>query len=177
MKLIYPKIQKINKKRGKYKPREPLYYYYMIDGNIYKYTCRNKNRKKILDFRCSDTSCPAQANFFRKTDEFKLYEFTQHKEYEEHTYTFNEIYKNKFKANSFKEDDFLKSNSKKIIGEYFKLLFYENEELIPTEAKLIFHTKFPNIDITNSEIDNYIKSKHREMKLFHSVKILKLCLK
>ena len=143
----------------------------MIDGKIYKYTCRNKNRKNILDFRCSDTSCPAQDYFYRKTDEFKLNIFTQHKEYEEHTYSFNEIYKNKYKANTFKEEDFLKSNSKKIIGEYFKLLFYDNEELIPTEAKLIFHSKFKNIDLTNLEIDNYIKSKHREMKLIHSEKI------
>ena len=28
--------------------------------------------KNILDFRCKDTNCLAQANFYRKTDEFKL---------------------------------------------------------------------------------------------------------
>ena len=52
-------INNNNRKRGKYKPRDPLYYYYMIDGNIYKYTCRNTKRKNILDFRYSHTSCPA----------------------------------------------------------------------------------------------------------------------
>jgi len=54
-------------------------FYYIIDGNIYKYACKNKNRKNILDLRCTDTSYPAQANFYRKIDEFKLNIFTQHK--------------------------------------------------------------------------------------------------
>ena len=29
------------KKIGKYKLHNPFYYYYNIDGNIYKYTCNN----------------------------------------------------------------------------------------------------------------------------------------
>ncbi len=83
----------IKKKRGKYKQRDPLYYYYNIDGHTFKYTCKNKNRKNILDFRCSDTTCKAQAYYYRKRDEFTLNVFTSHKAYEDHTYAFNETYK------------------------------------------------------------------------------------
>ena len=42
-------IKIMRKKRKKYKPRNPLYYY-SIDTKTYKYTCKNKNLKQILDF-------------------------------------------------------------------------------------------------------------------------------
>ena len=35
------------KKRKKYKIRDPLYFYYEIEGKVYKYTCKNKYRKNI----------------------------------------------------------------------------------------------------------------------------------
>lgn len=163
---------KKSNKRGKYKIRNPLYYYYNIGGLTYKFTCKNKNRKNILDFRCTDTNCKAQALYYKKEDIFKLNVFTTHKSYEDHSYNFNEYYRKKFKDNNFKEEDFDKNNSKKIIGKYFKNLFFEDENLIPTLAKEKFHTKFPNININEKEIDNYIKVKHREMKKLHSEKII-----
>ncbi len=43
--------------------------------------------------------------------------------------------------------------------------------MIPTEAKNIFKNRFPNININQYDIDNYIKCKHREMKKIHSEKI------
>ena len=76
------KIEK--KKRKKYKPRNPLYYYYTIDGNTYKYTCRNKFRKEILDFRCTDSNCPARGIFYSKDDCFKPNIFINHISYDEH---------------------------------------------------------------------------------------------
>ena len=84
------------KKRGKYKPRNPLYFYYNINGNIYKYTCKVKDRKNILDFRCSDTNCKARGYFYKKDDTFKPNIFLSHIEYEDHSYIINEIYQNKF---------------------------------------------------------------------------------
>lgn len=166
----YSQSNNINKKkpnkRGKYKIRNPLYYYYNIEGLTYKYTWKNKNRKNILDFRCTNTTCKAQALYYKNEDKFKVNVFSAHKSYEDHTYNFNEFYRKKFKENSFKEE------LKKIIGEYFKNLFYEDENLIPTIAKEKFHNKFPNININEKEIDNYIKVKHREMKKVHIEKII-----
>ena len=51
-------------KRGKYKDRDPVYYYYIIDGKEYKYTCRNKTTKSKYYFYCSDTPCKASGNYF-----------------------------------------------------------------------------------------------------------------
>lgn len=74
------------KKRKKYKKRNPLYFYYTIENYTYKYTCRNKYRKHILDFRCTDSNCPAQGYLNREKDEFKPNEFTSHINYEDHSY-------------------------------------------------------------------------------------------
>ena len=79
----------VKKKRGKYKARQPLYYYYNINDNIYKYTCKNKNRKTIMDFRCSDTNCPAKGYYYKKEEKFKPNAFLNHIEYNEHSYIIN----------------------------------------------------------------------------------------
>ena len=69
-----PKIIMLNqiKKRGKYKKRDPLYYYYNINGDIYKYTCDNKNSKYDLRFYCTDSKCPAKAILNIETNEFVI---------------------------------------------------------------------------------------------------------
>lgn len=161
-----------NKKRGKYKARNPLYYYYNIGGNIYKYTCKVKNRKNILNFKCSDTNCKAAGYYYKKDDKFKPNVFLAHIEYEDHSYIISEYYKNKFKDNKFTEEDFNKNNNKKILGIYFKCLFYEDENLFPLKAKEIFHQKFPRVNISTKDLDNYINVKYREIKKLHSEKII-----
>jgi hypothetical protein len=50
-------------------------------------------------------------------------------------------------------------------------MFIENELLMPLQVKDIFHKKFPNIEINLKDIDSYIKTKYREIKKIHSVKI------
>ena len=39
------------KKRGKYVPRDPIHDYYLIEGKLYKYTCK-KNILKIIYLLC-----------------------------------------------------------------------------------------------------------------------------
>ena len=48
-KYISSMVEQKRNKHGKYNPRNPLYFYYIINGNQYK----NKYRKNILDFLCS----------------------------------------------------------------------------------------------------------------------------
>ena len=52
-------IDKKTLNRIKYKERDPLYNYYIINGNEYKYTCKNKNSKLKYNFYSSDTHCKA----------------------------------------------------------------------------------------------------------------------
>ena len=59
------------KRRKKYKEQKPLYYYYNVEGNIYRYICKNENRKTIMDFRCSNTNCPAKGYYYLKDEIFK----------------------------------------------------------------------------------------------------------
>ena len=108
---------------------------------------KNKYRKNILDFRCSDTFCPAQGYFYRKEDKFKPNVFTNHINYEEHSYANNNIIKDKIYTNKLTELDFQGINGKKNLGHYFKILFLEAPCLMPIEVKEKFHDKFPNIDI------------------------------
>ena len=104
-------IKIVKKKRKKYKPRNPLYYYYSIDTKTYKYTCKNKNRKQILDFRRSDSNCQAQGIFYRKDDYFKPNIFTKHIPYEEHSYIISKEFSEKYQNNVITENYF--NNDKK----------------------------------------------------------------
>ena len=54
----------IIKKLGKYKEPNPFYYYYNIETNIYRYIGKNKNRRNIMDFRCSDTNFLAKGYYY-----------------------------------------------------------------------------------------------------------------
>ena len=74
-------VEQKRNKGCKYKPRNPLYFYYTINGNQYKYTCRNKYRKNILGFSRSDIACPTQAQYFKNIEKFKLNVLTSHKDY------------------------------------------------------------------------------------------------
>ena len=42
---------------------------------------------------------------------------------------------------------------------------------MPTQAKEKFRNKFPNIEISSKEIDQYIRSIYRQLKKLHSEKI------
>ena len=60
------------KKRGKYKERAPIHYYYKINNYVYKYTCKNKDVKNVIPFKCSDTLCPANAIYNRLNEPFSI---------------------------------------------------------------------------------------------------------
>ena len=124
-----------------------------------------------MDFRCSDTNCPAKGYYYMKEEKFKPNDFLNHIDYNELSYIINEFYRNKFINDKFKEEDFKGNNKKNVIGHYFKLLFNEDENLFPMNAKEIFHKKFPSIEI-NKDIDSYIEVKYREIKKIHSEKIV-----
>ena len=114
--------------------------------------------KNNLDFRCMDTLCPAQGYFYRKEDKFKPNVFTNHINYEEHSYTINNIIKDKMYTNKITELDFQGINGNKNLGHYFKILFLEAPCLMPIEVKEKFHDKFSNIDIPTKENDTYIRT-------------------
>ena len=75
-----------NHKRGKYQKREPLYFYYTINDKVYRYTCENKNNKTKFKFNCSDSKCPATAEYSKLEDKFIPNEDKdkQHIAYEDH---------------------------------------------------------------------------------------------
>ena len=69
-----------------------MYYYYNIDGNLYKYTCDNKNSKYVLRFYCTDSKCK-----FKGILNIETYEFTclndkidKYIEYVKHSYVIPE---------------------------------------------------------------------------------------
>ena len=103
-------IKIMRKKRKKYKPRNPLYYY-SIDTKTYKYTCKNKNLKQILDFIWSDSNCLAQGIFYRKDVYFKPNIFTKHIPYEEHSYIISKEFSEKYQNNKIIDNNF-NSNKK-----------------------------------------------------------------
>ena len=119
-------ISTMSNKRKKYEPRDPIYYLYNIEGHIYKYTCKNKEGKNILPFYCSDTSCPAKANYNKLLGKFTLADI-KHIEYEKQSYVLPKIIKDKYKDNLFKEEDFIDNLS--LIGNYFKQMFLEDYRL------------------------------------------------
>ena len=148
-----------------------MYYYYSIDTKTYKYTCKNKNRKQIFDFRCSDSNCPAQGIFFRKDDYFKPNIFTKHIPYEEHSYIISKEFSEKYQNNMITENDFNSDKKKFFIRQYFKILFNDDPNLMPIQAKDIFKNKYPNIDLSSKEIEHTIRSQYRIIKQLHSEKI------
>ena len=85
------------KKRKKYNIHDPLYFYYEIEGKVYKYTFKNKCRKNIFDFKYTITHCKAQGIYYKDTDEFKPNIFSTHIPYDAHSYIIDNLYEDKFK--------------------------------------------------------------------------------
>ena len=57
------------------------------------------------------------------------------------------------------------------IRQYFKILFNDDPNLIPIQAKDIFKNKYPNIDLSSKEIEHTIRSQYKIIKQLHSEKI------
>ena len=93
---IISNVSQFEKKRNKYLPRDPIYYYYQINFKTYKYTCTKKTGKISLPFNCSDTSCNAKGCYNKLTGIFTPNEIP-HIDYEKHSYVVPEIIKTKFK--------------------------------------------------------------------------------
>ena len=133
---------KLKKNKKKYKQRNPLYFYYEIKGNLYKYTCENKERKSNLKFKCSDTKCKAYAFYYPEIKNFKIIEEIEHIDYDSHSYVLPKISHEKYINDSYIASDFKlldeETNTytlnKKAKGEYFKQLFLDKEEIKPTSA-------------------------------------------
>ena len=66
--------EKLKKAKKKYKPQNPLYFYYEIKVHLYKYICENKDRKSNLKFKCSDIKCKAYAFYYPEIKNFKIIE-------------------------------------------------------------------------------------------------------
>ena len=80
-----------------------MHYYYNIDGNLYKYTCDNKNSKYVLRFYCTVSKCKSKGISKIETYEFtclndKIYKLI---EYERHSYVIQEKFKLKYDNNEF----------------------------------------------------------------------------
>ena len=131
------KIKIKENKRRNYKDRDPLYYYFIIDGKEYKYACRNKSTKAKYYFYCSDTHCKTSGNFFKESELFEP-NLEKHLEYEEHLYIIMDNVKNKFDKDNLVEKDFLDLNKniiEKTLGLYFNWLIIKIN-LTPTETKI-----------------------------------------
>ena len=99
---------------------------------------KNKYRKQILDFRCSDTNCPARGIFYRNDDCFKPNIFLNHIPFEEHSYIISNEFKDKYRNNKITEKDFTNENKKFFIRQYFKIIFNDDPNILPIQAKDIF---------------------------------------
>ena len=53
-----------------------------------------------------------------------------------------------------------------------KLLFLNDFQLTPTDAKIIFHKKFPNINLNDKSLETYIYTKYREANKANKEKIV-----
>ena len=110
-----------------------------------------------MRFKCSDTKCPAKGIYYEYLETFIPKEGDQNKhiEYESHSYIAPEIYKKKVDNNEFEENDFISDGEikKEIIGIYMKLIFLKDYKIIPTDAKIIFNKKFPNINLNDKSLD------------------------
>ena len=84
------------------------------------------------------------------------------------------IYKNKFENNTFETQDFLNNTeiNKEALGAYMKLLFLNDFQLTPTDAKITFHKKFPNINLNDKSLETYIYTKYREANKANKEKIV-----
>lgn len=71
MNQIQLDLKKIKKIPKKYKEREPLYYYYIIDNEEFKYTCKYKYTKNKLSFYRSDTHCKAKVVYFLESEKLE----------------------------------------------------------------------------------------------------------
>jgi hypothetical protein len=82
------------------------------------------------------------------------------------------IYKNKFENNTFETQDFLNNTeiNKEALGAYMKLLFLNDFQLTPTDAKIIFHKKFPNINLNDKSLETYIIYTQNIGKLIKQIK-------
>ena len=81
--LKLPKLKKKGK-RGPYnKESGPIYYYYSIDNNIFKYT-RIKKYDDYEDYRCSFTLCKAKGKYVNSLKKFTP--LGEHLEYDKHSY-------------------------------------------------------------------------------------------
>lgn len=94
---------------------------------------------------------------------------TEHIEYEKHSYIIPIIIKKQFEKNEFIEKDF--KDNLKLLGYYFYHIFIEDSKITPTEAKIIFKNKFPNIDIEDKYINIYINTKYKESTVINQEKI------
>ena len=92
-------------KKAKKKPNDPLYYYYIIEGNKYKYTCKKENVKYTLTFICSDSSCPASDKYNKLKDVFTPTSIS-HIYYVKHSYIIPDLVEQKFKEDAYIEKDF-----------------------------------------------------------------------
>ena len=101
-------VDKLKMAKKKYKQRNPLYFYYEIEGHLYKYTCENKDRKSNFKFKCSDTKCKAYAFYYPEIKNFKIIEEIGHIDYESHSYTILKISYEKYINDSYIESDFKK---------------------------------------------------------------------
>ena len=77
----------------------------------------------------------------------------QHILYEQHTYTIPNIFKEKYKNDSFIEEDF--KDNLKILGNYFILMFIEDYSLEPITAKIKFKSKFSSINSPGKYVNSY----------------------
>ena len=122
-----------------------------------------------MPFNCSDSSCPASGKY-NKINEIFLPGEIDHIPYENHSYVIPKLMKEKYEKDEFIEEDF--KNNIKILGHYFKLMFLKDYTLDPTIAKSIFKNKFPNIDLSGSDINTYITTKSKEPKTINNDKII-----
>ena len=83
------------------------------------------------------------------------------------------IYKNKFENNSFEEKDFLNDLevNKESIGSYMKLLILNEFHLTHTDVKILFHKKFPFINLKDKSLDTYIYYKYKEVNKINKERI------
>ena len=131
--------------------------------------------KHNLKFCCFDSKCKAfgYLDIEKQLFTYSKNEENKHIEWEKHSYIISDNLKIKFDNDNFLEKDFFDDNnklSKYYIGIYFKLIFLKDYNLMPTFAKINFHKKFPNIVITQKEIDNYIYGKYRAARVINKEK-------
>ena len=140
------------KKRKKYKIRDPLYFYYEIEGKVYKYTCKNKYRKNIWVLNVPLRIVKHKGYIIKIKMNLNLISLLL-------TFLMMIIVilliiymRINLKKWAFRRC-FQKWKYKKKLGQYFKFLFYEDPNVTPTQVKDKFSNRFPNIEISSKELD------------------------